>query len=185
MESPPVGAPVSFDKFRTTCLWQISCWTRSFVAGGATPAALTATVTAGDTIYVTLGGPDDRQGTWIHEVGPLAACDTPCAGFKPTQKTQWFKISEQGTQSNGSWMQQQLYNGFPVNVSLPVNLKPGNYLLCHDVIALHMAQLVGGAELFPSFIQLAVTGDGTHELAGNECANFRGARRRRLIRDSL
>ncbi|KAJ7874200.1 hypothetical protein B0H14DRAFT_2166356, partial [Mycena olivaceomarginata] len=61
---------------------------------------------------------------------------------------QWFKISEQGTQSNGSWMQQQLYNGFPVNVSLPVNLKPGNYLLRHDVIALHMAQLVGGAELW-------------------------------------
>lgn len=80
---------------------------------GATPAALVATVASGDTISVLWSGyPDDRDGNWIHDVGPLltylAACDTACTMFNATQETRWFKISEKGTQSNGNWMQEQL-----------------------------------------------------------------------------
>ncbi|KAJ7889355.1 glycoside hydrolase family 61 protein F [Mycena olivaceomarginata] len=90
-------------------------------------------------------------------------------------RTRWFKISEQGTQSNGNWMQEQLYNGLPVNVTIPANLKAGNYLLRHEVIALHMAQSLGAAELFPGCVQLTVTGNGTIELTGNDFANFPGA----------
>lgn len=66
-------------------------------------------------------------------------------------------------------------NGLPVNVTIPANLKAGNYLLRHEVIALHMAQSLGGAELFPGCVQLTVTGNGTIELTGNEFANFPGA----------
>ncbi|KAJ7934545.1 glycoside hydrolase [Mycena leptocephala] len=154
--------------------WELIC------GRGAMPAALSATTVSGETISVTWGGyPDDRQGTWIHDVGPLltylAACGASCTTFNPTQETQWFKISNQGTQSNGAWMQEQLYNGFPVNVTIPRNLKAGNYLLRHEVIALHMAQFLGVAELFPSCIQLTVTGNGEDELSGNEYANFPGA----------
>ncbi|KAJ7816244.1 glycoside hydrolase [Mycena leptocephala] len=146
---------------------------------GATPAALVASIASGDTISVLWSGyPDDRNGSWIHDVGPLltylAACDTSCTAFNATQETRWFKISEQGTQSNGNWMQEQLYNGLPVNVTIPANLKAGNYLLRHEVIALHMAQSLGGAELFPGCVQLTVTGNGTIELTGNEFANFPG-----------
>lgn len=38
-----------------------------------------------------------------------------------------------------------------------------------------MAQFLGGAELYPSCIQLAVTGNSKDELSGNEYANFPGA----------
>ncbi|KAJ7818441.1 glycoside hydrolase [Mycena olivaceomarginata] len=134
----------------------------------------------GDNIKIGWGGyPEDRGGEWIHDVGPmlayLAACDTSCSTFKATQTTQWFKIAQQGTQSNGSWYQERLYEGLLAEVTLPANLKGGDYLLRHEVIALHMAEALGGAEFFPSCIQITVTGNGTGTATQKEMAHFPGA----------
>ncbi|KAJ7937850.1 glycoside hydrolase [Mycena leptocephala] len=140
---------------------------------GATPAALVAHASPGDLISISWGGyAEDRGSLWIHNVGPLltylAACETSCAMFNPTEATEWFKISEQGTMTDGHWYQDMLCvnlgdDGLPANVTLPANLKAGHYLLRHEVIALHMAEALGGAEFFPSCIQLNVTGSGTGE----------------------
>ncbi|KAJ7936755.1 glycosyl hydrolase family 61-domain-containing protein [Mycena leptocephala] len=180
METQPKGKPSVIRQIQDNMPVTNLTLNELICGRGAKPAALVATVASGDAISLTWRGyPDDREGAWIHDVGPiltyLAACGTSCTTFSPTQETQWFKVSEQGTQSNGNWIQEQLYSGFPVNVTIPQSLKAGNYLLRHEVIALHMAQLLGGAELFPSCVQLAVTGDGTRELTGNEHANFPGA----------
>ncbi|KAJ7842637.1 glycoside hydrolase [Mycena olivaceomarginata] len=146
---------------------------------GAKPAALVATAASGDALAISWGGyADDGEGTWIHEVGPmltyLAACGASCTTFNPTEETQWFKISQHGTQSNGSWIQEQLYNGFPTIVTIPKNLKAGNYVLRHEVIALHMAQSLGGAEFFPNCVQLTVTGTGSGAPTEKEITNFPG-----------
>jgi cellulase len=34
-------------------------------------------------------------------------------------------------------------------VTIPATLKPGNYVLRHETIALHESQKVGGAQLYP------------------------------------
>jgi hypothetical protein len=48
--------------------------------------------------------------------------------------------------------------GFPANVTIPSTLAPGNYLLRSEIIALHLATTLGGAEFYPSCIQLSVGG---------------------------
>ncbi|KAJ7820659.1 glycoside hydrolase [Mycena olivaceomarginata] len=147
---------------------------------GATSATQVAPAAPGDNIKIGWGGyPEDRGGEWIHDVGPmlayLAACDTSCSTFNATQATQWFKIAQQGTQSNGSWYQERLYEGLLAEVTLPANLKGGDYLLRHEVIALHMAEALGGGEFFPSCIQITVTGNGTSTATQKEMAHFPGA----------
>jgi hypothetical protein len=65
--------------------------------------------------------------------------------------------------------------GLLAEVTLPANLKGGDYLLRHEVIALHMAEALGGAEFFPSCIQITVTGNGTSTATQKEMAHFPGA----------
>ncbi|KZV63196.1 lytic polysaccharide monooxygenase, partial [Peniophora sp. CONT] len=50
--------------------------------------------------------------------------------------------------------------GQPVKFSIPENLK-GNYLHRSEVIALHRANIEGGAEFYPNCVQLKVGGSGT------------------------
>lgn len=51
--------------------------------------------------------------------------------------------------------------GLPFNLTLPDNLSPGGYLLRHEIIALQGAVSVGGAEFYPSCIQLLIGGSGS------------------------
>ena len=46
------------------------------------------------------------------------------------------------------------------NSSIP-NLAPGNYLICHEIIALQLAVSIGGTEFYPSCSQFRVGGDQT------------------------
>ncbi|KAF7292598.1 hypothetical protein MIND_01157600 [Mycena indigotica] len=121
-----------------------------------------ATVAAGsklDVFWQTLTG----SGFWFHDVGPMMAymadCGGNCAQFDAS-KAKWFKIQEQGMDASGKWAQANLDNGSPATVTIPANLKAGNYLLRHEIIALHTAQSQGGAEFYPGCVQLSVTGAG-------------------------
>ncbi|KAJ7090806.1 glycosyl hydrolase family 61-domain-containing protein [Mycena belliarum] len=144
----------------------------------AKPAALSATAAAGDKILLDWNSakPD---GNWFHDVGPmltyLASCGSAsCAQFDAT-KAKWFKIAEQGQDATGKWAQAKLDDGTPASVTLPANLKPGNYLLRHELVALHTAQSPGGAEFYPSCSQITVTGSGTGAPAASELVTFPGA----------
>ncbi|KAJ2708964.1 hypothetical protein H4R19_004485, partial [Coemansia spiralis] len=47
---------------------------------------------------------------------------------------------------------------------IPADIKPGDYLLRTEVIALHNASTKGGAQLFPNCVQIKVTGNGKNTL---------------------
>ncbi|KAJ7502627.1 glycosyl hydrolase family 61-domain-containing protein [Mycena galericulata] len=144
----------------------------------AQPGALMATAAAGDTILVdwhTL----TADGHWFHDMGPmmtyLASCGSASCATFDTTKAKWFKISQQGQDADGNWAQAKLDDGSPASVTLPANLKAGNYLFRHEIIALHTADSLGGAEFYPSCSQLTVTGSGTGAPAASELVTFPGA----------
>ncbi|KAJ7857900.1 hypothetical protein B0H13DRAFT_2574080 [Mycena leptocephala] len=84
----------------------------------AAPAALVATAKVGNTLLLNW---DTLSGNWFHDA-------------------KWFKIDEQGQDVSGNWVQAKLDDGSPAQVTLPANLKASNYLLRHEIIALHTAQ---------------------------------------------
>lgn len=91
----------------------------------------------------------------------MAECSGDCSSYAPDTSTEWFKIDEQGLTSSGTWAQASLDSGAPANVTIPDNLKSGQYLLRHELIALQGAQSSGGAEFYPACAQLTIGGSGT------------------------
>jgi len=104
----------------------------------------------------------------------MASCgDTTCDQYNSTN-AEWFKIDETGLEpGNVTWYQQdistsvlenvhitatltcpRLVNRSPANVTIPSTLKSGQYLIRHEIIALHLATTVGGAEFYPSCTQV-------------------------------
>lgn len=51
-------------------------------------------------------------------------------------------------------------------MTIPANLKPGNYVLRHEIIALHSASNADGAQNYPQCVNLKVTGSGTEQPEG-------------------
>ncbi|KAF7966064.1 hypothetical protein HWV62_39762 [Athelia sp. TMB] len=150
----------------------------------ATAAALVAPTAAGDALTFNweAGGGEG----WPHDMGPLmfylANCgDTTCDQFDSTT-AQWFKIAQIGLKSDRvTWYQAVAKSMFlvvaggPANVTLPSNIAPGNYLFRHEIIALHLANEMGGAEFYPSCSQINITGSGTGAPTAEELVSFPGA----------
>jgi hypothetical protein len=118
-------------------------------------------------------------GKWPHNTGPLltylASCgSTTCDKFD-ARTAKWFKIDEAGKDNNGVWIQQQTMDGNVYSTNLPKNLAPGDYLVRHEIIALHLATQKGGAEFYPSCQQIRVGGSGTGVPTQNELLSFPGA----------
>jgi Auxiliary Activity family 9 (formerly GH61) len=61
----------------------------------------------------------------------------------------------------------------PVFVTLPDDVSQGGYLIRHEIIALQLAVSVGGAEFYPSCIQILVGGSKTG--TPNQTVSFPGA----------
>lgn len=66
-------------------------------------------------------------------------------------------------------------DGVPANVTLPANIAPGAYLIRHEIIALHLATVAGGAEFYPSCSQIRVGGTGTGAPTADELVLLPGA----------
>ena len=64
--------------------------------------------------------------------------------------------------------------GKPISATVPNNLAPGNYLIRHEIIALHLAEKVGGAEFYPSCTQVKVGGSGNGTPKSSELVSFPG-----------
>jgi len=76
----------------------------------------------------------------------------------------WFKIAEMGMPSSDPdyWATEVLNdNCGHFTFTLPTGIAPGNYLLRAEVIALHVASSVGGAQFYMSCFQINVGGSGT------------------------
>ncbi|KAI2611260.1 glycoside hydrolase family 61 protein [Hypoxylon fragiforme] len=139
---------------------------------GAKPAGAAAPVKGGDMIEVQwTPWPASHKGPVLDY---LAKCDGPCETSDKT-KFRFFKIGEAGwvdkasdlwaanilTNNNNSWL-----------VRVPEDIAPGNYVLRHEIIALHAAGNPNGAQSYPFCFNLAIDSKGTASPAGIPATEF-------------
>ncbi|KAF7509159.1 hypothetical protein GJ744_008386 [Endocarpon pusillum] len=131
---------------------------------------------------IAAGSPIDLQwNQWdVSHHGPvidyMARCDGEC---ETTDKNalKFFKIDEagliNGSPAPGTWATDTLRaNNFTWTTTIPATLAPGNYVLRHELIALHSADKPYGVQNYPQCINLKVTGTGTANPAGIPATEF-------------
>lgn len=135
---------------------------------GATPGKAYATVSAGGSVQVEwTPWPDSHKGPVIDY---LAACNGDCTNADKTTLL-WNKIAAQGL-IDGSTVPGKfaadvlVQSGNKWTINIPSFIAPGNYVLRHEIIALHEGGRQGGAQNYPQCINLKVTGSGTNTLSG-------------------
>lgn len=110
----------------------------------------------------------------------LANCNGPCETVDKTTLT-WFKIDGVGllnptSISDGYWATDVLIaNNNSWTVEIPPSIAPGNYVLRHEIIALHAAGSANGAQNYPQCVNLAVSGTGTANPTGVLATTFYSA----------
>jgi hypothetical protein len=101
--------------------------------------------------------------------------NTTCDKFNSANAS-WFKIDEVGKKAdNTTWFQADIMQGDTHTVQLPSSLAAGDYLIRHEIIALHLATEQGGAEFYASCTQLRVGGNGTAAPAAGDLVKLPGA----------
>jgi hypothetical protein len=82
--------------------------------------------------------------------------------------TGWFKIDQMGMTAppltGTSWGTAVVYSNLAWTSTIPKNLAPGNYLIRHELLALHQANT---PQFYPECAQLHVSGSGTAVPPGN------------------
>jgi hypothetical protein len=109
-------------------------------------------------------------GPWVHTVGPmiawLAHCpNNDCYNLASPSSLSWFKIGQKGLQGGtimqGDWFQRTFsrWDGSPSlwSETVPRNLRPGRYLVRHEIISLHSANR---PQFYPECANLEVQGEG-------------------------
>ncbi|RAL12849.1 uncharacterized protein BO97DRAFT_367646 [Aspergillus homomorphus CBS 101889] len=125
-------------------------------------------VAAGDKINIQwTEWPESHHGPVLDY---LARCDGACETVDKTT-LEFFKIDGVGlvsdTEVPGTWGDDQLIaNNNSWLVEIPPTIAPGNYVLRHELIALHSAGTEDGAQNYPQCFNLQVTGSGTDKPAG-------------------
>jgi cellulase len=72
----------------------------------------------------------------------MANCNGPCQGLAGSS-LDWFKVHEETyNPATGRWPTQDINeaNGYFYQFNLPTNLPAGNYLLRHELLALHLLE---------------------------------------------
>jgi len=102
---------------------------------------------------------------WTHMEGPvtvyLARCPgDSCANYDGSGAN-WFKIDEagllSGTINKGRWGNGIVLETLKWESTIPATLRPGAYLIRHEVLALHQART---PQFYPECAQLKITGSG-------------------------
>ncbi|KAF9526647.1 glycoside hydrolase [Crepidotus variabilis] len=107
---------------------------------------------------------DYNNETWGHEWGPIfiymAECPGGDCGTVDTKAPIWFKVYEggliNGTWPAGYWAMEGLYQGGTLDYTIPKDMKPGRYLIRHELIAIHTQW----RQIYPECAQIEVIGDG-------------------------
>ncbi|KAF9003030.1 endoglucanase-4 [Cyathus striatus] len=126
--------------------------------GGNIPTTLFASVTAGTQVKFQW----DQWGS--SHSGPvmtyMAKCPNGCATFEGD--TVWL-----GSQADPAWGSDRLAaQGASWTVTIPKSISNGEYLLRHEILALHVAGTLGGAQFYPHCVQVKVTGGGSANPSG-------------------
>lgn len=139
---------------------------------GATPAGIAAPVNAGDVLEIQWNKwPASHKGPVLDY---LANCNGPCETADKS-KLQFFKISEAGLLdvAANKWAADELLaNNLSWSVRLPSDIAPGNYVLRHEMIALHAAGNANGAQNYPFCFNLVISGNGTATPVGIPAVSF-------------
>ncbi|KAF3911325.1 Endoglucanase-4 [Orbilia brochopaga] len=124
-------------------------------------------VAAGDTLRLVW----DQWGS--SHSGPvmtyMAKCTPNCASFKGDTGSPWFKIDQFAYDPSKTppWGSDYLARqGAWWKVTVPATLSAGEYLLRHEILGLHVASTVNGAQFYPSCVHLKVTGGGSANPSG-------------------
>ncbi|TEB39530.1 glycoside hydrolase family 61 protein [Coprinellus micaceus] len=129
---------------------------------GSKPAPLVGTIAAGQTIHFNwTTWPDSHKGPLLTYMARVPA-GTDITKWEPGTKAVWFKIDHVGKDQNGKWTAVDALTGpnTVYSVRIPPKLKPGQYLVRHEILALHGAFNYPGVQAYPSCTQIEVTGSG-------------------------
>jgi hypothetical protein len=143
----------------------------------ATNAMIAAPIKAGQSVELQwTPWPTSHKGPVIDY---LANCNGPCETVDKTT-LKWFKIDEVGlldkSITDGYWGTDQLIaNNNSWTVVIPPTIAPGNYVLRHEIIALHSAGSANGAQNYPQCVNIAVSSSGTDKPAGVLATTFYNA----------
>jgi hypothetical protein len=134
----------------------------------AKPGAISANVAAGGSIkWDWTEWPESHHGPVITY---MAKCDGDCASVdKSTLK--FFKVDESGlidgSSAPGQWASDKLISdGNSWEVTVPSSIAAGNYVMRHEIIALHSAGNKNGAQNYAQCTNLKVTGGGSDNPEG-------------------
>ncbi|KAJ6564991.1 glycoside hydrolase family 61 protein [Mycena vulgaris] len=139
---------------------QCNGWSEGGVIGSV-PAPLVATVAAGTTLGLNwTTWPDSHVGPMITY---MALAPKNITTWQPSTSAVWFKVAQTGKTAAGLWAATSLLtaSNSVYSFTIPAKLKAGQYIIRHEIIALHSAYTYPGAQVYPSCIQVQVTGSGT------------------------
>ncbi|EIN05067.1 glycoside hydrolase [Punctularia strigosozonata HHB-11173 SS5] len=139
------------------------------------PAPIYATVAAGSQLHLNwTTWPDSHIGPMITY---MAKAPSDITQWMPGTSEVWFKVAESGKTSDGKWAATDILteNDSIYTFTIPASLEPGQYIVRHEIIALHAAYVYPGAQVYPSCIQLQVTGSGTSFPTSDYLVAFPGA----------
>jgi hypothetical protein len=139
-------------------------------------AQVVAPVTAGST--ASLKWVDHPGTNWQHDMGPLITYMAKVPSGQTADKFNaaqgnFFKIAQFG-QEGKSWTQAKLMKGAAHSFQIPKGIENGDYILRHEIVALHLANKRGGAEFYTSCIQVRVTGGSAGKVNVTPTAKFPG-----------
>ncbi|KAG5745312.1 hypothetical protein H9Q69_006611 [Fusarium xylarioides] len=122
-----------------------------------------AKVKAGEQIYIKWDTwPKSHKGPVIDM---LASCGSAGCESVDKETLKFFKIDEAGLVKSGNpgtYASDELIandNGWLIEI--PENIKPGSYVLRHEIIALHAAGQENGAQNYPQCFNLEISGSGS------------------------
>ncbi|KAF3397928.1 Endoglucanase-4 [Penicillium rolfsii] len=134
----------------------------------AKPGAISAPVKAGGSVELQWSEwPESHHGPVISY---LANCNGDCSSVDKTT-LKFFKIDEGGLIDDssvpGTWASDNLIkNNNSRTITIPSSIAAGNYVLRHEIIALHSAGNTNGAQNYPQCFNLKVTGGGSDAPTG-------------------
>ncbi|KAH0579515.1 hypothetical protein H2248_002370 [Termitomyces sp. 'cryptogamus'] len=139
---------------------QCNGWSAGDVVGSS-PAPIYGTVAAGTQVHLNwTTWPDSHKGPMITY---MARAPSDITTWSPGTSAVWFKVAESGKDSSGLWAATDLLTASKsvYTFTIPPKLKAGQYIIRHEIIALHAAYTYPGVQVYPSCIQIEVTGSGT------------------------
>ncbi|KAH8598157.1 family 61 putative glycoside hydrolase [Bisporella sp. PMI_857] len=138
---------------------------------GGTSAALSATVPAGSQVTAIWA-------QWTHAQGPVMVWLFKCAGAFSSctgDGQGWFKIDQMGMTAppltGTSWGTNEVMTKLKWTSTIPASLTPGNYLIRHELLALHQSNT---PQFYAECAQLVITGSGTANPSSQYLAKIPG-----------